>query len=88
MKQNFTPGDPVPPSPTAKLPYNGFKKVVFYSAGYILIKWLIILIVGGTLYKTGHWKNWYLALVPVIGIAVLFIKRKIKANKNKKHVDY
>lgn len=87
MKQYFTQEDPGTRSRTAKMSYNRFKKLVFYSAGYILIKWLIILIVGGALYKTGHWNNWYLAAVPVIGITVFFIKRKIKANKNKKHVD-
>ena len=77
MKQYFTTGGASGKTHTVKMPYSRLKKVFLYGAGYILIKWLIVLIVGGTLYKTGHWNNWYLAFVPIIGITVFFIKRKI-----------
>ena len=87
MKQNFTTEGTGIQKQAGRVPYKAFKKVFLYSAGYILIKWLIILIVGGTLYKMGHWNNWYLAAVPVIGITVFLIKRKIKTNKNRKYVD-
>lgn len=74
--------------PAIKMSYQRIKKVIFYSVGYIFIKWLIILIIGGALYKTGHWNNWYLAAVPLIGVTIFFIRRKVKTNKNqKKYVD-
>lgn len=84
MKQNFTN----PGSESQKQPgnnrYKKVKRLVLYSLGYIVIKWTVILGIGGALYETGHWNNWYLIAVPIIGITTFIIKRRIKINKNKK----
>jgi hypothetical protein len=57
------------------------KKAVLCGLGYVTVKWLILLAVGGALYKNGYWNNWYLTAIPVIGITIFAIKRRIKKIK-------
>ena len=61
----------------------GIKNTIAFGVGYVIIKWTAILLIGGALYKSGYWSNWYLLAIPVIGITT-FIIRRINSNKNKK----
>lgn len=64
------------------------KKTILFALVYLIVKWLVILTIGTALFKSGHWNNWYLISIPVIGIAILLIRQKIKTSKNKyKYVD-
>jgi len=83
MKQNFTTGNSRQEKEAVNKWLKKIKKLVFYSLGYIVIKWLVIFIIGGALYKAGLWNNWHLAGVPIIGITVFIIKKKIKTRKNR-----
>lgn len=62
----------------------GIKNTIAFGVGYVIIKWTAILLIGGALYKSGYWTNWYLLAIPVIGITTFMIRRRVKANKNKK----
>jgi hypothetical protein len=62
----------------------GVKNTIAIGVGYVIIKWTAILLIGGALYKSGYWSNWYLLAIPVIGIATFMIRQRIKSNKNKK----
>jgi general stress protein CsbA len=59
------------------------KKTIVFGLGYVTIKWLVILIIGGALYQSGYWNNWYLIAIPIIGITTFLIRRKINVKKNK-----
>ena len=63
----------------------GFKHTIAFGAGYVIVKWTAILLIGVALYKSGYWSNWYLLAIPVIGISIFIIRGRIKSNKNKKH---
>ena len=64
------------------------KKKILFALTYVIIKWLVILVIGRALFKSGHCINWCLTAIPVIGITNLVIRQKIKTSKNKnKHVD-
>jgi hypothetical protein len=41
------------------------------------------IIIGGVLYKSGYWNNWFLIVTPVIGITTFTIRRKLKPTKSK-----
>jgi general stress protein CsbA len=45
----------------------GIKTTLAIGAGYVAVKWTLILLVGGALYKSGYWNNWYLLFMHVIG---------------------
>jgi len=68
----------------------GIKNTIALGVGYVIIKWTAILLIGGALYKSGYWSNWYLLAIPVIGITTFIIRttflirQRIKSNKNKK----
>ena len=62
----------------------GIKHTIAFGFGYVIIKWTAILLIGGALYKSGYWNNWYLMTIPVIGLITFIIKGRIKSNKNKK----
>jgi hypothetical protein len=59
------------------------KKGVGFAVAYVVIKWLIIGTVGTLLYRSGHWNNWYLLAIPVIGLTMFGI-RKYKKKKSEK----
>lgn len=63
----------------------GIKHTIAFGVGYVIIKWTAILLIGGALYKSGYWNNWYLMAIPVIGLTTFIIRGRIKSNKNKKH---
>lgn len=63
-------------------------KTVLFGLGYVLIKWSMILLVGGALYRSGYWSNWYLLVIPVIGVIFLAVRRKMQNSKKDKDVDY
>ena len=53
------------------------------------LKWTLILLIGGALYESGYWNNWYLLVMPAIGLTTLIIRRRIKSKKNNKaYVDH
>ena len=62
----------------------GIKNTIAIGVGYVIVKWTAILLVGGALYKSGHWSNWYLLAIPIIGITSFIIRGRIKSNKNDK----
>jgi general stress protein CsbA len=67
----------------------GTKYTIAFGVGYVIVKWTLIVLVGGALYKSGYWSNWFLLAIPVIGFTVFMIKRKNKENKNQENnVDY
>ena len=67
----------------------GIKTTVAIGVVYVALKWTLILLVGGALYKSGYWSNWYLLVLPVIGLTTLLIRRRIKSKKNNKaYVDH
>jgi len=63
----------------------GFKHTIAFGVSYVIVKWTAILLIGGGLYKSGYWSNWFLLTIPVIGISIFIIRGRIKSNKNKKH---
>ena len=67
----------------------GIRTTFAISVGYVALKWTLILLVGGALYESGYWNNWYLLVIPVIGLTTLLIRRRIKSKKNNKaYVDH
>ncbi len=67
----------------------GIKTTFAIGLGYVALKWTLILLVGGALYESGYWNNWYLLVMPVIGLTTLLIRRRIKSKKNNKaYVDH
>lgn len=44
------------------------KKTILFGLGYVTIKGLVLLIMGGALYQRGYWNNRYLIAIPIIGI--------------------
>lgn len=54
------------------------KKGLVIGIVYVIIKWSILGVLGTYLYKKGLWSNWYLLILPVIGLVVFFIQKKKK----------
>lgn len=50
------------------------KKGAGFAIAYIVIKWLLIGTVGTILYRSGHWNNWYLLVIPIIGFTIFGIR--------------
>ena len=48
-----------------------YKSLIWMGLGYIVLKWTIILGVAGYLYELGIWSNWFILVVPLLGV-VLF----------------
>lgn len=58
------------------------KKGILLGIGYVILKWTILGTLGASLYKKGLWSNWYLAILPLIGLVIfLFKKKKQKVSK-------
>lgn len=50
------------------------KKGLGFAIIYVMVKWAILGTIGIVLYKSGHWNNWYLLFVPVIGVSIMALK--------------
>ncbi len=61
---------------------NVSKKAIGIGILYIVVKWTIIILVGGAVYRAGLWRNEYLFAIPVILLCVggvyLWRKRRVK----------
>lgn len=55
------------------------KKGVLFAGIYILVKWTMIGLLGTYLYQNGLWNNWFLLIVPVVGLSAFLIRKKRKA---------
>jgi hypothetical protein len=48
------------------------RNTIAVGVGYVIIKWAIIIGIGGELFKSGYWNNWYLLAIPTIGLTSFF----------------
>jgi hypothetical protein len=55
------------------------KKTTITGLAYATMKWLLILIVGGAIYKSRYWSNWFFLIFPILVISFLS-RRKRKSN--------
>src|SRR5687767_1766423 len=60
----------------------GLRKGVFFAISYVTLKWTAIALFGSYLYENGLWSNWFLLIIPVIGLTVVFVGKKRKSQMN------
>ena len=56
------------------------KKGLFFAIAYVVLKWAAIGLVGSYLYQNGLWSNWFLLIIPLIGLTVFSLRKKAKSN--------
>lgn len=54
------------------------KKTVLLMIGYVVLKWTLILTLGGWLFKMGWFEPHYLLALPIVGMIVFYLKRRKK----------
>ena len=58
------------------------KKGLFFAISYVTLKWTAIALFGTYLYEKGLWSNWFLLIIPVIGLTVVLVRKKRKSEMN------
>ena len=58
------------------------RKGLFFAISYVTVKWAAIFLFGTYLYENGLWSNWFLLIFPVIGLTILFLRKKRKSEMN------
>jgi L-2-amino-thiazoline-4-carboxylic acid hydrolase len=55
------------------------RKGLFFAISYVTLKWAAIALFGTYLYEKGLWSNWFLVIIPVIGLTVILVRKKRKS---------
>ena len=59
------------------------QKTLLLMAGYVIIKWTIIISAGTYLYSSGNWRNEYFLFFPLLAVIAIGIKNRKRLFRKK-----
>ncbi|PHR57209.1 MAG: hypothetical protein COA43_12545 [Robiginitomaculum sp.] len=65
-----------------------YKKALLFAVIYLVVKWTIILTIGGWLHANGYTKYWYVLIPPLLlGCYIYYIRKKKSVKIDKSALD-